>query len=99
MTRFIIQNRVTNPDDFAAFSYEGFEYEPTFGEPNYPHFIKQWTEWKEKKQIIRKLIELYCLHHLKQNTIPEVYQLLAEYACLRPDHVFIQKNIYLKRLQ
>ena len=41
MTRFIIQNQVTNPDDFAAFSYEGFEYEPTFGEPNYPHFIKQ----------------------------------------------------------
>ena len=41
MTRFIIQNRITNPDEFAAFSYEGFEYEPTYGEPNYPHFIKQ----------------------------------------------------------
>jgi hypothetical protein len=25
----------------TAFSYEGFEYEPTLGEPNYPHFIKQ----------------------------------------------------------
>ena len=41
MTRFIIQNRITNPDDLSAFSYEGFEYEPTLGEPNYPHFIKQ----------------------------------------------------------
>ncbi len=41
MTRFIIQNRITNPDDLSAFSYEGFEYEPTSGEPNYPHFIKQ----------------------------------------------------------
>ena len=41
MTRFIIQSRITNPDDLAAFSYEGFEYVPKLGEPNYPHFIKQ----------------------------------------------------------
>ena len=41
MTRFIIENRITNPDDLSAFSYEGFEYEPTLGEPDYPHFIKQ----------------------------------------------------------
>ena len=41
MTRFIIQNRITNPDDLTAFSYEGFEYEPTLGEPDYPHFIRQ----------------------------------------------------------
>ena len=52
MTRFIIQNRITNPDDLASFSYEGFGYEPTLGalgpmgrllkqEPDYPHFIKQ----------------------------------------------------------
>ena len=40
MTRFIIQNRITNPNDLAAFSYEGFEYEPTLGDPNYPHFVK-----------------------------------------------------------
>ena len=44
MTRFIIQNRITNPDDLSAFSYEGFEYEPTLGEPNYPHFIRQQPE-------------------------------------------------------
>ena len=41
MTRFIIENRITNPDDLSAFAYEGFEYEPTLGEPDYPHFIKQ----------------------------------------------------------
>ena len=41
MTRFIIQNRITNPEDLYAFSYEGFAYNPTLGEPGYPHFIKQ----------------------------------------------------------
>ena len=40
MTRFIIQNRITNPDDLSAFSYEGFTYKPNLGEPDYPHFIK-----------------------------------------------------------
>ena len=40
MTRFIIENRITNPDDLSTFSYEGFEYEPSLGEPDYPHFIK-----------------------------------------------------------
>ena len=41
MTRFIIDNRITNPEDLYAFSYEGFAYDPTLGEPDYPHFIKQ----------------------------------------------------------
>ncbi|MBQ8463522.1 MAG: YaaA family protein [Prevotella sp.] len=41
MTRFIIEHRITNPDDLAAFSYEGFTYEPTLGEPAYPHFVRQ----------------------------------------------------------
>ena len=41
MTRFIIQNRITNPEDLYAFSYEGFKYAPTLGESDYPHFIKQ----------------------------------------------------------
>ena len=40
MTRFIIENRITNPDDLSAFAYEGFEYEPTLGGPDYPHFCK-----------------------------------------------------------
>ena len=41
MTRFIIENRITNPEELSSFSYEGFEYEPILGEPDYPHFIKQ----------------------------------------------------------
>ena len=41
MTRFIIENRITNPEDLSAFSYEGFAYDPKLGEPDYPHFIKQ----------------------------------------------------------
>ena len=52
MTRFIIENRIDNPEDLCAFGYEGFTYEPTLGalgpmgrlleqEPDYPHFIKQ----------------------------------------------------------
>ena len=41
MTRFIILNRITSPDDLAAFSYEGFDYEPTLGEPDFPHFVKK----------------------------------------------------------
>ena len=41
MTRFIIKNRITNSDGLNTFNYEGFEYEPSLGEPDYPHFIKQ----------------------------------------------------------
>ena len=41
MTRFIIDNRITTPEDLNAFSYEGFTYKSTLGEPDYPHFIKQ----------------------------------------------------------
>ena len=41
MTRFILKNRIDKPEDLSAFSYEGFEYQPTLGEPDYPHFIKQ----------------------------------------------------------
>jgi len=41
MTRFIIENRIDKPEHLCAFSYEGFVYEPTFGEPDFPHFIKQ----------------------------------------------------------
>jgi len=52
MTRFIIDNRITNPEDLNSFSYEGFVYDPKLGalgpmgrlpeqDPDYPHFIKQ----------------------------------------------------------
>jgi len=41
MTRFIIDNHITDPEDLNAFSYEGFAYDPKLGEADYPHFIKQ----------------------------------------------------------
>ena len=52
MTRFIIDNHITNPEDLNAFNYEGFKYNPKLGalgpmerlpeqDPDYPHFIKQ----------------------------------------------------------
>ena len=41
MTRFIIENRITSPEDLNAFSYESFTYDSKLGEPDYPHFIKQ----------------------------------------------------------
>lgn len=41
MTRFIIEHRITKPDDLRAFSYEGFKFEPLLGEADYPHFVRQ----------------------------------------------------------
>ncbi|MBR5069669.1 MAG: nitrous oxide-stimulated promoter family protein [Bacteroidales bacterium] len=41
---------------------------------------------EREKQTVRKMIELYCRHHLKENTMPEEYQHLAEYACRHLDH-------------
>ena len=43
MTRYIIENRITIPERLHAFSYEGFIYNPSLGEPDYPHFIKRTT--------------------------------------------------------
>jgi len=41
MTRYIIEHRITSPADLCGFAYEGFAYDPTLGEPDYPHFVKQ----------------------------------------------------------
>ena len=41
---------------------------------------------EREKQIVRKMIELYCRHHLHQDTMPEEYQHLADFACRRLDH-------------
>ncbi len=41
MTRFIIEHRITKPDDLRAFSYEEFKFEPFLGDADYPHFIRQ----------------------------------------------------------
>ena len=41
---------------------------------------------EREKQTVRKMIELYCRHHLHQDTIPEEYLHLADFACRRLDH-------------
>jgi len=40
MVRYILQNRISNPDGLKGFCYEGFEYSPCYGEEAYPHFIR-----------------------------------------------------------
>ena len=39
MTRFIINNRLKSPEDLRQFEYEGFEFNPGYGDPTHPHFI------------------------------------------------------------
>ena len=39
-----------------------------------------------EKQTVKKMIELYCHHRLKQQTISEEYQQLIEYAHGRLSH-------------
>ena len=41
MVRFIMQHRITDPEELKAFSYEGFEYNPNLGEELYPHFVRE----------------------------------------------------------
>ena len=41
---------------------------------------------EREKQTVQKMIELYCHHHLHQDTMPDEYQHLADYACRRLDH-------------
>lgn len=47
-------------------------------------------DWE--KQTIRKMIELYCRHRLKQEVMSEEYQLLTEYASLRLEHCPFGEN-------
>lgn len=39
MTRYILQNRITAPDDILSFSAEGFRYSPAHSSENNPVFI------------------------------------------------------------
>jgi hypothetical protein len=41
MTRFILQNRITDPAELTAFSYEDFNYLPTHGDANTLYFVCQ----------------------------------------------------------
>ena len=39
MTRYIIKNQLDIPEKLQAFSYEGFTFNPSYGDSNHPHFI------------------------------------------------------------
>lgn len=41
MVRYILENRISSPEQLKAFSYEGFEYSPYHGEELFPHFIRE----------------------------------------------------------
>ena len=47
---------------------------------------------EREKQTVRKMIELYCRHRLKQDTMPDEYLHLAEFACRRLDHCKYGEN-------
>lgn len=40
MARFIIQNRLTNPDELAGFDSGGYVYQPKLSEPDKPVFVR-----------------------------------------------------------
>jgi cytoplasmic iron level regulating protein YaaA (DUF328/UPF0246 family) len=40
MTRYIISNRITNPEDLAGFAAEGYYFEPQMSSSNNPVFIR-----------------------------------------------------------
>ena len=40
MVRFILQNQIRLPEELQAFDHAGFQFDPTLGEPYYPHFVR-----------------------------------------------------------
>ncbi len=50
------------------------------------------TRIEREKQTVRKMIGLYCQHHLQSESLPEAYQHLADYACQRLDHCQFGEN-------
>jgi uncharacterized protein len=40
MTRFIMENRIENPDDLKAFDYDGYYYNPHVSTPEFPVFTR-----------------------------------------------------------
>ena len=53
-----------------------------------PHYLQllAMSKIEREKRTIRKMIEIYCRHYLKQEVVSEDYRLLAEYACQRLEH-------------
>lgn len=40
MTRFMLQQQLLFSDELKTFTHEGFVYDPTLGEADYPHFVR-----------------------------------------------------------
>ena len=47
---------------------------------------------EREKRTIRKMVEIYCRHHLNQVVMSEEWTLLAEYACQRLEHCQFGEN-------
>ncbi len=41
MTRFILNNQPTFPQELTTFCYEGFEYAPRLSEELFLHFVRE----------------------------------------------------------
>ncbi len=41
---------------------------------------------EQEQRTVRRMIELYSRHHLKEDVVPEEYQHLSDYACHRLEH-------------
>ena len=41
MVRFNLERQISSPDALCAFSYEGFEFNAHYGDPDFPHFIRE----------------------------------------------------------
>ena len=41
MTRYIIENRIINPDDINSFNINGFQYDSSLSAPDGPVFVKR----------------------------------------------------------
>lgn len=41
MVRFVLNNRLTTPDELSAFSYEGFEFAPQSDKSTFQYFIRE----------------------------------------------------------
>ena len=40
MVHFLLQNQVMLPEEIQAFDHAGFQFDPTLGETDYPHFVR-----------------------------------------------------------
>lgn len=41
MVRYLLENKITSPEQLKSFFYEGFEFSPRHGDELFPHFIRE----------------------------------------------------------